>query len=306
MFTDIQGSTELWERMGTRFQAVLERHNDLLREVLKRWHGYEVKTQGDSFMISFNRATDAVHCAIDIQRALARESWPPEVGELLVRIGLHTGEPLTGSDAEGRPDYWGPMVNRAARVADAGHGGQILLSRTTRDLLQGALPGNVELVDRGVHRLRGLEHPESLFEVRHPDLPSRPFPPLRTLDTSPLPSVGPEADRSTALPTGSVPVDLSQIQGAPFFQGREVEMDQVAELLRPGAVVRLAGEGGIGKTTLAVEVAQRQAAHFPGGVFGLSLEPLPSRERAVQVLGEWLLGESFAGLPEANREGVVV
>src|SRR5687768_8173743 len=128
MFTDIQASTVLWERLGDAFRPVLGRHNELIRDRVREWDGYEVKSQGDSFMVAFKRGTDAIQCAVDVQRGLSEEPWPEAVGELRVRIGIHTGEPFLGYDAGGRPDYFGPMVNRAARISAAGSGGQILVS----------------------------------------------------------------------------------------------------------------------------------------------------------------------------------
>src|SRR4051794_36964903 len=139
MFTDIQDSTSLWERMGDGFRPVLEQHNQIISERVRRWGGCEIKSHGDSFMVAFERGTDAVHCAVETQRALVEQPWPPEVGELRIRIGMHTGEPFLGYDSAGRADYFGPVVNRAARIADAGHGGQIVVSTATRDTVQGAL-----------------------------------------------------------------------------------------------------------------------------------------------------------------------
>ena len=166
MFTDIEGSSALWERAGEDFRRALERHNELVRRALERWEGYEVKTQGDSFMSAFQRATDAVQCAAELQRALQAEPWPDAVGQVLVRIGIHTGEPFLGYDADGRPDYFGPAVNRAARVADAAHGGQILLSGATQLVIEGALSCDLQPRDLGRHRLRGLEQEVKRLEAQ--------------------------------------------------------------------------------------------------------------------------------------------
>lgn len=247
MFTDIQGSTELWERLGDTFRPVLDRHNLLIHEAIEGWDGYEVKSQGDSFMVAFSRATDAVQCCLEIQRSLAAEPWPAEVGEIRVRIGLHTGEPFLGYDAGGRPDYFGPAVNRAARMAAAGHGGQILVSSATRDVGLGAVPADVEWLDLGSHRLRGLEEPQRLFEVRHPDLPRRSFPPLKTLDTT----------RSN-LPEPPTP-----------FIGRTRELAELRQLLLQSGtrLLTLVGFGGIGKTRVALELGEMCAGEFPDGVW---------------------------------------
>jgi predicted ATPase/class 3 adenylate cyclase len=251
MFTDIQDSTLLWERMSDQFRPVLDRHNELVRECTQRWEGYEVKSHGDSFMLAFERATDAIQCALEIQRAFHNQQWPPEVGELLVRVGLHTGDPFLGFDSAGRCDYFGPTVNRAARIAEAGHGGQTLLSSATRDILQGALSGDLQLDHLGSHRLRGLEQSEHLFELRHPDLPRRRFPPLRSLDTL-----------RTNLPMHPT-----------TFVGREQELAELQELLiKPETrLLTITGPGGSGKTRLAHEAASDSAGRFADGVWLVSL-----------------------------------
>jgi predicted ATPase/class 3 adenylate cyclase/Tfp pilus assembly protein PilF len=268
MFTDIQDSTTLWERLGDAFRPILDAHNRLIREMIERWDGYEVKSQGDSFMVAFERGTDALQCAIEIQRDFAAQEWPAEVGELLVRIGLHTGEPFLGYDAAGRPDYFGPVVNRAARIEAAGHGGQILLSSATRDVVQGAVTPDVDLHNLGFHRLRGLEYPEHLFEARHPDLPRREFPPLRTLDTA-----------RTNLP----------VQSSPFI-GREKELAELQSLLsKPeNRLLTLVGLGGIGKTRLALELAELSSRQFDDGVWWVELAEARSAEAMIHLLADEL------------------
>ncbi len=252
VFTDIQNSATLWERLGDAFRPVLDRHNTLIRELIGRWEGYEVKCLGDSFMIAFARASNAVQCAIDIQRTLAAATWPAEVGELLIRIGMHSGEPFLGYDASGRPDYFGPMVNRAARTAAAGHGGQILASAATRDITQGALTGDVALVDLGRHRLRGLEAAEHLFEVGHAELPVRHFPPLKTLDTL-----------RTNLPVATA-----------TFIGRERELADLRRLLNRSdtRLLTLVGFGGMGKSRTALQLAELCTEEFEEGVWWVAIE----------------------------------
>ena len=165
VFTDLQGSTELWERLGDRFQPVLARHHAILRERIEARCGYEVKTEGDAFMVAFARASDAVAFAMEVQEALAAEAWPCETGELRVRAGVHAGEPLCIPDsATGRPDYYGPAVNRAARIAAAAHGGQVLVSSATWELAAGGR-GDLKATDLGEHRLKGLERAERLWQV---------------------------------------------------------------------------------------------------------------------------------------------
>jgi len=254
MFTDIQESTALWERMGDGFCAVLDRHNELIRQLVAQWDGYEVKTEGDAFMVAFDRATDAVHCAADVQRALSAEPWPEEAGELLVRIGIHSGEPFLGYDADGRVDYFGSMVSRAARVSQAGHGGQVLVSSATREMVRDALTTDFELVDLGKHQLRGLEEAVQLFEVHHPELPARTHPPLRTLEAS-----------------------LTNLPAEPTtFIGRAREIAALMELLdRPKCrLVTLTGSAGCGKTRLALQVAASVLDERPDGVWLTELAPL--------------------------------
>ncbi len=271
MFTDIQGSTALWERLGDAFRLVLERHNHLLRERIQFWDGYEVKTQGDSFMVAFARATDAVECALDVQRMLRAQQWEQGIEELRVRVGIHTGEPFLGYDSGGRLDYFGPMVNRAARVAAAGHGGQILISSATRDVVQDALTGDVQLRDFGRHRLRGLEQLEHIFEVRHPDLPDD-FPPLRTLR--------PERHN---LPLISTPLI-----------GRTQEVKMWCALLRQltTRLLTLLGFGGMGKTRCALQLSELCLSDFPEdfpeGVWWVELEETRSGEEMVNRMASRL------------------
>ncbi len=268
MFTDIQGSTELWEALGDAFRPVLDRHNALVRETVARWDGFEVKSQGDSFMVAFQRGTDAVLCALDVQRALESEPWAKGVKEVLVRIGVHMGEPFLGYDPNGRPDYFGPVVNRAARTSAAGHGGQILISAAVRDSVLGALTADVVVLDLGTHRLRGLDQPEHLFEVRHPELQQRTFPPLKTLDTLRL----------------SLPVYPNT------FVGRDEEVETVLKQLAPQKhrLVTLVGPAGMGKTRLAVQVVERCAEHYDDGAWWVPLASARTAETALAALAEAL------------------
>jgi predicted ATPase/class 3 adenylate cyclase len=247
VFTDIQGSTVLWERLGDSFVGVLEAHNRILREALGRFGGAEVKTEGDAFMVAFASAADAVRFALAAQEALHVVPWPAAAGELLVRMGLHTGDPICVADpATGRMDYFGPVVNRAARVADAAHGGQVLLTEATRAAGGDALAG-AAVTDLGTHRLRGLERPERLFQALPPPLADRHFAPLRTL---------------TARPT-NLPAPTTS------FIGRERELRALSDLLAEEAVrlVTLTGPGGTGKTRLALRLGHELLDRHEGGVW---------------------------------------
>jgi class 3 adenylate cyclase len=176
LHTEIAGSTLLTVHLGDRYPEVLATHCALLRAAFAAHEGHEVDTQGDSFFVVFPRATQAVAAAVAIQRALAAEAWP-EGGAVRVRIGLHTGEPLRTTAG-----YTGLDVIRGARIRDAGHGGQVLLSKSTVALVEDALLDGLSLRDLGAYRLKNLPRPERIFQLIIPDLPAD-FPPLLSLDT---------------------------------------------------------------------------------------------------------------------------
>jgi len=175
LFTDIEGSTALVKQLGGRYSDVLAEHQRLLREAFAAHGGHEVDTQGDSFFVAFRRAKDAVAAAADAQRDLAAHEWP-EGAVIKVRMGLHTGEPKVGEQR-----YVGLGVHKAARVGAAGHGGQVLLSRTTRELVEDELPPGVTIRDLGERRLKDIERPERLSQLVIEGLPGE-FGPLKTLD----------------------------------------------------------------------------------------------------------------------------
>jgi predicted ATPase len=217
-------------------RAALARHDDALRSAIEAHRGYVFSTGGDGFAAAFSRAGDAVAAALDAQAALTDPEWPtPSL--LRVRMGLHTGEV---EERDG--DYFGPAVNRAARIMAAGHGGQVLVSAATA-----AVAGGAGLVDLGEHTFAGLAAPERVFQLG----PAH-FPPLRSIGSVP----------------SNLPVDLS------VFVGRERELASVAGLLRSARVVTLTGVGGVGKTRLAVQVAGGMMDEFPGGAFFVELAPL--------------------------------
>ncbi len=162
LFSDIEGSTELLKQLGDGYVTLLSEQRDILRDTFSRWNGREVDTQGDAFFYSFPRATQAVSAAVDAQDALTSHAWPEDV-EVRVRMGLHTGEPLTWKEG-----YVGMDVHRAARIAHVGHGGQVLLSATTAPLVRGELPVGVALLTLGRHRLNDMKYPE-----RRADHPAR-------------------------------------------------------------------------------------------------------------------------------------
>ena len=176
LHTEIEGSTLLTVHLGDRYPEVLATHCTLLRAAFAAHEGHEVDTQGDSFFVVFPRATQAVVAAVAMQRALAAAAWP-EGGAVRVRIGLHTGEPIRTAAG-----YTGLDVIRGARIRDAGHGGQVLLSKSTAALVEDTLLDGLSLRDLGAYRLKNLPRPERIFQLIIPDLPTD-FPPLRSLDT---------------------------------------------------------------------------------------------------------------------------
>jgi class 3 adenylate cyclase/DNA-binding NarL/FixJ family response regulator len=178
LFTDVEGSTRLAARLGPRYGDVLVEHQRLLRQAFADAGGRELDTQGDAFFVVFERAKDAVAAALAAQRALARHSWPDGV-KVRVRMGLHTGEPSAVRDR-----YVGLGVHRAARICAAGHGGQILLSSSTHAVLADDLPRDLTFRDLGEHRLKDLEHPERIYQLVAPDLPTA-FAPPQTLTSAP-------------------------------------------------------------------------------------------------------------------------
>jgi predicted ATPase/class 3 adenylate cyclase len=244
LFTDIEGSTRLLRALGSGYREVIERHDALVRAALSAHDGVEVGTEGDSFFAVFRSAEDAVAAAAEAQRALAAEPWPQE-HDVRVRMGLHTGEGRLGGD-----NYVGLDVHRAARVAAAGHGGQVVLSSTTRALIEGSIPPDLSLRDLGSHRLKDLEQPEHVSQLVLSGLQQE-FPPLRTLETP-----------------SNLPTELSS------FVGRERELDEIAALVKETRLVTLMGPGGTGKTRLALRVGARIGSGFEDGVMFVDLAPV--------------------------------
>jgi predicted ATPase/class 3 adenylate cyclase len=242
LFTDIEGSTRLLQDLGEGYRAIQDRHAELIREAISPHGGCEVRTEGDALFVAFASAPDAVGAAIDIQRAMAAEAWT-HGDPLRVRIGMHTGEGVLGGG-----DYIGIDVNRAARIAAAGHGGQVLISDATRSLVEHGLPDGVTIRDLGAHRLKDIEHPEHLFDLAIDRLPSD-FPPPKTLDVRP----------------NNLPVQLTS------FVGRDAEIAEAARLLREHRLVTLTGPGGTGKTRLAMAVATELLPAVTDGAFFVDL-----------------------------------
>ena len=263
LFTDIQGSTRQWERQPEEMKVALERHDALLRSLVETHRGFVFKTVGDAFCVAFDAAEEGVRAAIAIQHALERETWPEGI-QMAVRMGLHSGSASFRDN-----DYFGPAVNRVARIEAAAHGGQILVSQSTSELISDAVPTGVSLRDMGSHRLKDIANPELIFQVIAPGLADE-FPAIRTL---------------TAQRT-NLPADLTPLVG------RERETLDVRSLVvRPDVrLVTLSGPGGTGKTRLSLAVARGLIDDLEDGVFFVELETVrdpqgivPAIARAVGV-----------------------
>ncbi len=239
LFSDIEDSTRLWEEMPAEMAVALEIHDGIVRGTIEQHGGYVFATGGDGFCAAFSTAPDAAEAAVEVQQKLLAEA---SAVPFRVRIGLHTGEAT-----ERNRDYFGPEVNRAARLMSTAHGGQIVVSDTTKVLL-----GNrMALRPLGEHRLRGLGRRMTVHQVVADALPSE-FPPLRSLGSF----------------AGNLPQQLSS------FVGRDQLLADVAELVRANRLVTLSGVGGVGKTRLALEVGAEMADEFPDGVWLVELAPV--------------------------------
>ena len=250
LFSDIEGSTALLTRLGNRYVEVLDDHRRILRSVWAVTGGTEMSTEGDSFFVVFRTAAEAIEAAVLAQRGLADHDWP-EGEQLRVRMGIHTGTPgvLDG-------DYWGMDVHLAARIAASAHGGQVVISAVTGDLVIGRLPDGVLSRDLGVHHLKDIPEAEQLFQLTVPGL-REDFPPLRTVGTA------------TSLPAS-----------ATRLIGREDDQSQLVEIFGAPDVrlVTLTGPGGAGKTRLAVSAAERLATGFGNGVYFVPLAAVATEQ----------------------------
>ena len=270
MFTDIEGSTKLWEQHPEAMGLALARHDELLRQAIADNNGYVFKTVGDAFCAAFATASDALNAALASHLFLLNENWE-ETGSLKVRIALHTGEV---QERDG--DYFGQTVNRVARLQSTGSGQQTLLSRTTYDLVRDSLPYEATVQDLGTHRLKDLQRPEQVFQLLHPDLPDI-FPPLKSLDNPDLPNNLPQQVTS--------------------FIGREKEIDGVKTLLDKTRVLTLTGGGGTGKTRLSLQAAAEVLENYPDGVWFIELAPLTDPSLVAQGVTQVLNVAEEPGKP---------
>jgi predicted ATPase/class 3 adenylate cyclase/DNA-binding CsgD family transcriptional regulator len=246
LLADVEGSTQLWETQPDEMTAAFARLDDARSNLIAAHGGMRPVEQGegDSFVVAFARASDAVSCALELQRA--------PLAPIRLRIGVHTGEVQLRDEG----NYIGPTINRTARLRDLGHGGQILLSGTTEALVIDMLPPDAWLTDLGAHELRGVPRPERVVQLCHPDLCNE-FPPLRTLKN---------------VAVQHLPMALTS------FVGREAELTQIHEILSGNRLATLTGAGGAGKTRLALQIAGQLSGEFGDGVWYVDLAPITNPE----------------------------
>lgn len=263
LLTDVEGSSRLWEENPSEMKGAITRHHEVIRESIERFGGARPADQGegDSVVAAFARATEAATCALNMQLALVKERWPGGI-DLKVRVALHTGE----AELRDEQNYAAHTLNRAARLRAIAHGGQVLISQSTWDLVRERPPEGAGFRDLGSHRLKDLTQPEHVFQLTHPELP-REFPPLKSLDGLP----------------NNLPLQLTGLVG------REREIIQVKKLLAESRLVTLTGAAGCGKTRLALQVGAEMLDEYPDGVWFVDLAPVadPSgvARTAASVLG---------------------
>ena len=259
LFSDIEGSTERWESHRDAMAAAVKRHDSLMRDAIESHGGYVFKTVGDAFCATFPRVSDAVAAALHAQRALLQEDFSLIDG-LRVRMALHTGE---ATERDG--DYFGPTVNRTARLLAIGSGGQTLLSGVTAELSRGNLGTQATLSDLGTHRLKDLSQPEHVYQLCEADLLSE-FPPLRSLEAH----------------HHNLPVQVTS------FRGRGRDIEDVKSLLLSTALLTFVGAGGIGKTRLALQLGAEVIDRYPDGVWFVELASLSDSELVASITAQVL------------------
>jgi predicted ATPase/class 3 adenylate cyclase len=271
LFTDIEGSTRHAQALGDRWPAILERHGQLLAEAVASEGGMIFGTEGDAVFAVFPTAPRAVAAAVAAQRALQAEAWPADDGPNRVRMGLHSGEGMLAGD-----DYVGLDLQRVARIANAGHGGQVLVSASARMLAEAALPDGVALRDLGEFHLKDLSRPERLAMLVVDGLPDE-FPPLRTLDAVP----------------NNLPMQLTT------FLGRKRELEEAAALLETSRLLTLTGPGGTGKTRLSLQLAADATERFRDGVYFVPLGPIGEPALVLPTIAQAL------GIPDPGGAGIL-
>jgi predicted ATPase/class 3 adenylate cyclase len=260
LFTDIVGSTRLWERAPQAARQAVARHYELIERAVRSEDGAIFKTVGDACCCVFAHAAQAVRAAIAVQRAFSNEPWPHAAGTLQVRIGIHTGEAI----ADGG-DYFGPTLNRVARLVSSAHGGQIVLSWSSAEAVGDALEAECAMVDLGTHRFKDLAEPQHVYQIIAPGLDSD-FPALASLDARP----------------NNLPSQISA------FIGRREELSQLRALLAENRLVTMCGVGGIGKTRLALHAAAETIGAYADGSWIVRLADVTDPELVPQTLASTL------------------
>ena len=275
LFTDIEGSTKLWQEHPAEMNAALSRHHAILNGSISINHGYVFQIIGDAFCAAFSTVLDGINAALAAQRALRDENWG-DTGAFRVRMALHTGTAEVHAGEHTSGEYISSLtLSRAARLLSAGHGGQILLSFPAAELVRDHLPQDVSLRDLGAHRLKDLVRPEHIYQAVVPDLPAE-FLPIKTLETHP----------------NNLPIQLTS------FIGRDREMARVKELLAGARLLTLTGAGGAGKTRLALQAAADRIDEFPDGVWFVEFAPLADPALISQSVA------SVVGLREAAGQSL--
>jgi predicted ATPase/class 3 adenylate cyclase len=270
LFTDIEGSTSLAQQYPNQLPLLLARHNEILNQVIKAHNGYIFQLVGDSYAVAFHSAQEALAAALEAQRMLHSEVWDP--ASIRVRMGLHTGAANADVNDNSLRGYEGYFtIARAQRVMSVAHGGQVLLSNPTAEIMRDDLPPGVTLRDMGEYHLKSLVNPEHLWQIVAMELQHE-FPPLKTI----------------SVLTSNLPLQISRLIG------RERELTQISELLTYTRLLTLTGLGGIGKTRLAIGAAEKLLSDFPQGIWFVSLESLTSSEFLVEAIGV-ALGLPFSG-----------
>ena len=254
LFTDLEGSTRLWEEHPEAMKEALARHDEILRDAIAAHGGQIVKSTGDGIHAAFATADGAVRAALTAQRALNAETWG-STGPLQVRMGVHTG-PAEQRDG----DYYGTAVNRAARLMGVAHGGQVVVSLTSEELLHDGMPDGCTLIDLGAHRLRDLSRAEHVFQLAAPGLGSQ-FPPLQSLESFP----------------SNLPVHVSS------FVGRDDELAALAHALEESRIVTITGVGGVGKSRLATQIAAEALPGYPDGAWLCEFAAATDEDTLVQI-----------------------
>ncbi len=272
LFTDIEGSTIRWNHHPEVMRTAIARHDEILCALMEAYHGVVFKTVGDAFYVVFTTAGDALLAAVAAQKSLFAEAWAREISPLRVRMALHTGE----AERRGN-DYFGQTLNRVARILSSGHGGQVLLSQVTQELVRSALPPDVTLRDLAEHRLKDIEQPEHIFQLVIAHLPCD-FAPLKTLGQRP----------------NNLPILLT-----PFVK-REQDQNAVYTLLMQEHVrlVTLVGPGGTGKTRLGLEIARYSADSFSDGLYFVDLSIVRDAEAVLSAITQVI------GIQETSDEAI--